>query len=439
VRIQVDPLFFVKEVLGGEPWQKEADILLSVRDNKYTAVRSGHGVGKTYSAARAALWFLVAFKGSIVITTAPTWRQVRMLLWGEIRGAVRNARCPEMFRGSVLLDTRLTVDDGWYALGLSTDEPDNFQGFHAENLLVIIDEASGVGRSIYEACESLMTSANCKMLAIGNPLSPSGWFFDAFQNPGWQHIHISSYDCPNVTQGGMPYPKLVIPEWIKRRELDWGRESPLFQSRVLGEFPQEGEDTLIPLSWLEWDGPGSEGEPALGVDVARFGSDETVILKRSGMVVKEVIAARGIATTETAGRVKVAGEGIKPENIKIDVIGVGGGVVDNLHEQGLMVNGVNFAETAQDAVKFKNVRAECYWAVRDAVRPDAENRLYIPDKFRKLKAQLSALKYKIDSRGRIQIEPKEEFKKRMGYSPDQADALAISLKPGAPILSAVWI
>jgi len=168
-----------------------------VRDNKYTAVRSGHGVGKTYTAARAGLWFLFAFFESIILTTAPTWRQVKMLLWKEVHKACTGAKIK---MGGKLLDTELRApaQAGWYMMGLSTDEPDKFQGFHAENLLVIIDEASGVDRRIYEASQSVMTSANCRMLAIGNPLEPSGWFFEAFQSSQWNKIHISSYDCPNV-------------------------------------------------------------------------------------------------------------------------------------------------------------------------------------------------------------------------------------------------
>jgi len=486
------PLFFLKEILKGNPWSKEEEILKSVKKNKYTAVRSGHGVGKTYSAAMAALWFLLCHPHSIVITTAPTWRQVKKLLWGEIRKAFRRFDAHYALRKQpALLETELRLDDDWYALGVSTDEPERFQGFHAKYLLIVIDEAPGVDRDIYESCISLMTGRNSKMLAIGNPLSPSGWFFEAFQSELWNKIHISCFDCPNVRQESgirkqesrnrekspnpnryilnpeLPYPKLVTLAWIEDRKREWGEDSPIYQSRVLGEFPQEGEDTLIPLSWLEQGerirsqgAENREDEPlnpiVMGVDVARFGSDETVFLIRDTRHVMEVASFRRKSTMETCGRViHLAGKfSILPENIKIDDAGVGGGVVDRLREQGWNVGAVNFGSAAGDSEHFLNLRAELFWRVREVLNPEntepqaparaAPDKtkqappFFIGGKFRKLQGQLSALKYYFSSDGRIKIEPKEAYRKRMGESPDHADALAISFampeeKPGLRI------
>jgi len=427
-RIRNDPVYFARAILGDEPWEKQKEILLSVRDNKYTAVRSGHGVGKTYIAARTGLWFLFSFYESIVLTTAPTWRQVKMLLWKEVHRACAGAKI-EM--GGKLLDTELhaPAHAGWYMMGLSTDEPHKFQGFHAEHLLVIIDEASGVDRKIYDACQSVMTSANCKMLAIGNPLEPSGWFFEAFQSPAWHKIHISSYDCPNITEGKIIYPKLVTREWIDERIEEWGKDTPMFASRVLGEFPQAGTNALVPLSWMEYETDRCQlVPPVMGVDVARFGDDETVLCIRRGNIILDMQAYRKIDTMETCGKVISAMRrfGIKAQDVKVDDTGVGGGVTDRLREQGHHVKAVNFGEKAQDSKAYHNLRAEIFWALRKALSPESDNRLSIPKIAGKVKAQLSALKYKHDSQGRIQIEAKDDYKKRVGRSPDWADALAIS-------------
>ena len=281
-RCRRDPLFFSRHVLGGEqPWAGQARILAALRDRKRVAVRSGHGVGKTWTAARAAIWFLYSHPHSIVLTTAPTHRQVRSILWAEIRRQVRGARIP---LGGRMTETRLVLDDDWFALGLSTDEPERFQGFHAEHLLLIFDEAPGVPEDIYEAARGLLTSRHARVLLIGNPVSPRGPFYDAFRNPLWHTFHIPCTACPNVTAGRVIYPKLVTAEWVESQRQEWGAESPTFRSRVLGEFPEEADTQLIPLAWLHaaqeraLNCPAPGSNLVIGVDVARYGADRTVIL-----------------------------------------------------------------------------------------------------------------------------------------------------------------
>jgi len=140
-RCQQDPLFFSRYVLGGEqPWDKQKEIMLSVRDNPRTAVPSGFGVGKTWAAVRVALWFLYSLPHSLVITTAPTWRQVETILWAETRRQHQKSLRP---LGGIVLQTQIKIADDWFALGLSTDEPERFQGFHSAYLLLIFDEATG--------------------------------------------------------------------------------------------------------------------------------------------------------------------------------------------------------------------------------------------------------------------------------------------------------
>jgi hypothetical protein len=221
-----DPVFFVENVVGmTEMWQKQRDILYSVRDNPRTAVRSCNGMGKTFVAANAATWFLATHPQSIVITTAPTARQVRELLWQEIRHIHANAKYP---LGGDTTTVSWTMGAKWFALGLSTDDPNRFQGFHAEHILGVLDEACGIDAPIWEGMDAILTSHGARLLAIGNPTEPSGRFFDAFGSSLYNKIHVSAYDTPNFQGNGIVYPALITPQWASERKQEWGEESPAY-------------------------------------------------------------------------------------------------------------------------------------------------------------------------------------------------------------------
>jgi len=435
-RCRREPLFFSRYVLGGEqPWSRQAEILHALRDHPRVAVRSGHGVGKSWTAARAAIWFLYTHPHSIVLTTAPTHRQVRSILWAEIRRQVRTARLP---LGGRLTETRLVLDDDWFALGLSTDEPERFQGYHAEHLLLIMDEAPGVPEMIYDAARGLLTSRHARVLLIGNPTTSSGPFYEAFRNPEWRHIRVPCTDCPNVRSGELLYPKLVTRGWVETQRREWGEDSPSFRARVMGEFPAESESRLIPLAWLQAAQERAERLPAqtrrlrLGVDVARYGTDRTVLLVADDLGVREVREATGLSTMEVAGRVLALARarGIPAERVAVDDTGVGGGVVDRLREQGFAVRAFRGAARAASR-HFANLRAEAYWHVRQRLAPDAREPLAIPSRERSLCHELAAIEYGFNSRGQIEIEAKDAIRARLGRSPDAADALAICLATAA--------
>jgi len=426
-RAKRDPVFFVRKVLGGDPWEKQEEILNAVRDHRRVAVRACHGVGKTRVAAWVALWFLYCHKNSKVITTAPTWPQVENLLWREIAAAHASSKYP---LGGKVLQTRIELGKQWFALGLSTDKPERFQGFHAEHILLIVDEASGVDQRIFEAAEGFLTSPGARLLLIGNPTQLSGEFYNAFRSSLYHKIHISAFDSPNLKVGKIVRPYLVTPEWAEEKRLKWGEDNPLWYSRVLGEFPEQGDDTLIPLAWIEtaqqrWQTI-PPGEPIeLGVDVARYGTDTTVIISRQGSRAEVITQLRGQDTMEVTGAVINALRETEAKVAKVDVVGLGAGVADRLKEQRYPVREMNAGEAAQDKERFVNKRAEWYWALRErfqvgdiAIPPDDE-----------LASQLASLKYKFDSRGRVQIESKEEMRKRGLPSPDKADALMLAFAP----------
>ena len=244
------PVAFARYVLRVRLWHKQAEILDALPHHHRIAVKSGNGLGKGFTAAIAVLWFLHTHNPAIVLTTAPTFRQVRHILWRQIHTLHR--RNPQTLGGQ-LLHTRWELAQDRYALGLSADHPDQFQGFHSPNLLLIVDEAEGVPDPIYDAITAITTTAHAQLLLLGNPTTNSGAFRRAFhqERHTYKTITISALDSPNLTANHPIIPGLVTPQWVQERQQIWGINNPLYQSRVLGQFPDQTPDTLIPLSLLE--------------------------------------------------------------------------------------------------------------------------------------------------------------------------------------------
>ncbi len=219
--------------------------------------------------------------------------------------------------------------------------------------------------------------------------------------------------------------------WVEDSKRGWGEHSPVYRSRVLGEFPATDADALIDWEWIKraqelWaEAPARLGyglDNRIGADIARFGSDTTVILIRAGGFVKVAETLRGAALTETAGKLHRLVEHMGAP-VMVDDTGVGGGVTDMLYEQGLPVFPVIAAASADDPAHFANVRAEAYWRVRQWLEAGG---LALPPEDNELAQQLARLRYKLDSKGRIQIESKEAMRARGEPSPDRADALMLT-------------
>lgn len=430
--IRRDPVGFAREVLGFEAWSKQRAILESVRDHRRTAVRSCHASGKTAAAGRAVVpWFLAAFPRSKVITTAPTWAQIRHQLWREVAAGYVAA---EGFIDGELFDTRLELGPDWFAIGLSTDRPERFSGHHADYLLLVVDEASGVSEDIFEAGESFLTSANARVLLLGNPTVNSGTFHRAFHADRdlYNTIAISAFDTPAFTGERVPdevLRRLVSREWVATAARRWGESSPLYQVRVLGEFPSSADDTVCSLAEVEA-AQAREVQASAPVvvacDVARFGSDETVIAVRRGGQVRVAKVYRGRDTMETAGVVlrearKAASLSAIQPVIVIDDAGLGGGVTDRLRETSeYRVIAFNGAQTALEPREYPNKRSEAWFRFADRL-----SGLDL-DKDELLLADLVAPRYSIDSDGRRVVEKKADTKKRLGRSPDRADAVLMT-------------
>ncbi len=422
---------FASDTLGVRLWSKQEEVLRAVERERRVAVKSGNGLGKDFTAAVAVLWYVHAHDPAIALSTAPTFRQVRHVLWRQIHRLYRNASDT---LGGTMLDTRWEVAEDRYAMGLSASEADQFQGFHCENMLVVVDEAEGVAEPIYEAVEAVMTSARPTLLLIGNPTTTSGGFHRAFHRERgiYETITMSALESPNVAAGDIVIPGLTTPAWVEERRAMWGENSEMFKARVMGEFPDRGEDNLIAISDIDdatyplGEVPAATGgyEPViLGVDVARFGVDRSVIMARRGDVVVDVRVFHGIDTEDLAGRVRNTALALDASGVNVDEVGMGAGVVDKLRNEGAPVQGINGSNSPiREAVVCANLRAEGYWTLARRFR---EHSIRIP-RDAELIAELASLRYRYNSRGKVLMESKEDMKRRGLPSPDKADALMLA-------------
>jgi phage terminase large subunit len=459
------PIEWLKAVFGVIFWTLQQEIIKSVRDNPRTTVRSCHGIGKSHLAGNLILWFLYTHPYSIVLSTAPTYRQVEKLIWKEVRSSLRKGKIRlggDLARKSPELQI---VQDEWVALGLSTNQPDRFQGFHARYILVIVDEAAGVPESILEAIEGVLTSGHCRLLYLGNPTGIGGSFYRSHRDPkaGFKKFHVSAFDTPNFTTYNIteedissnaweskipktaegdfdwPFPYLITPKWAAERYQAWGPNHPAYQARVLGNFPEMGEYNVCPLSWIEkaqalWNDAKAEGSVIIGVDVARGGSDDSAIAVRQGSKILSIEAWHGLDGPELAA---LAVERYKLHNAKsihVDSIGVGASVIDSLKKDypGISYRAINVSVASivkdEDGNKrFANLKAEMCWYVREAMDPKNPDPLAIPPD-EDLLGDLAAPRYSF-RKGYIQIEDKEETKARLGRSPDRGEAVLMTFAP----------
>src|SRR6266851_543723 len=262
-----DPVLFANQFLGASLWDREAEILRSIKDHRRTAVKACHGVGKTFTLAVATLWWLARYPEGIVLTTSPTQRQVRTQLWSEIHRAVERARVPYPKLKATEIKFR---DDNNFAIGFSTNHSENFQGYHGKYILIIADEAPGIESGIWDAIAGTMAAGKVHIVMAGNPTVSSGAFFDAFTKERglWNCFTIDPFDSPNLqglsleqllrldpAEGGPldrnPFSHLVTKRWTYEQYLAWwhGNESssPNWLARVLARFPDQAQNALIKL------------------------------------------------------------------------------------------------------------------------------------------------------------------------------------------------
>jgi hypothetical protein len=465
-----NPVRWGRDKLNAFYWSKQREIMNTVIRHPRTSVRSAHDTGKSFIAGNlAAHWLDVHPVGSaFVVTTAPTAPQVEAILWREIGRCHTKGQLPGRITSGTIPKWKIPTSP--YLGKASPDEivaygrkpadlkdeataSQAFQGIHARYLLVIMDEACGIPDWLWNAVETIATNRFARVLAIGNPDVPQTKFEETFAPAsGWANIKISAFDTPAWTGETVPdglLDDLVSPDWVTRREIDWGIASPLYQSKVLADFPEVTEETLIHPKYirhaqlLDLTSESLSAPGRFGLDVARsiVGNETACYRNRAGHV-RMQFAMHTNDTMRTVGRcTRVLNSTFGQAPMHVDTIGVGGGVHDRLKEQGFptvafVANEAPSTPTARR--RFVNKRAEQYWNLRTMfergqidLAPQGEDD--------KLVAQLTSIKYFIRSDGRIIVESKEEMAERGLPSPDRADAFMMACAQPLPKAGDFWL
>jgi phage terminase large subunit len=422
------PLLFVTDVLGAtpEPWQAAA--LEAVGKHDRVSIRSGHGVGKTTLQAWLILWFLCTRQNCKVPVAANSEDQLRDTIWPEI--AKWHRQLPEALKAMIEVQAERVVVvqdlEGAFAVRrtASKDNPEALQGFHAEHLLFLLDEASGIPDVVFEVGMGALSTPGAKVVMAGNPTRASGVFYDTHHSLRslWHTMHVSCLDVPRA-QGHI--------EDIRAK---YGQGSNAWRVRVLGEFPTADDETVIPLelvlSAVERRVSTLSYYPVWGVDVARYGDDRTALAKRQANKLLEPI--RWWHSTDlmaTVGRIKTEYEethyDMRPWAILIDVVGLGAGVFDRCKELGLPVN-INVGEAASTRENCMRLRDELWLKGREWFQ-DKMSSMPQDDA---LIAELTAPTYTFSSTGKMVVESKADMKKRGMRSPDLADAFLLTFACG---------
>lgn len=421
---------------GVHLWSKQREVLTALTEHNNVAVKSCHSAGKSFISAQAVCWWLDSHDPgeAFVVTSAPTGDQVKAILWREVHKTVKRTGLP----GKLNL-SEWYVDGELVALGRKPNEyePTAFQGIHARYILVVLDEACGIPEQLWEAASTLASNVHGRILAIGNPDDPTSHFATVCKSEFWHVITISAFDTPNFT--GEPVPEdlaevITSRRWVEQKRSEWTEQSPLWHSKVLGLFPEDAEDGVVPVSWAtqcRYLSLAPTGERELGLDVSAGGTDSTYVWLRDGPVAVRKWRKSGekdpLALAQWVLQIILD---VEPDAVKVDSIGVGwgvGGILDGWWYEGkhdCSVVPVNVSTQADDHEHFLNTRAELWWQARErsrlkewdlrALDDDDVNELTVP-------------KYHTrNPRSRIQVEGKDDIRKRLKRSPDSADALLLA-------------
>lgn len=447
------PLKFVREQILRDdevvdPPQEKILLALGRREREIT-VASCHGIGKTAVAAWGIIHHNVCRYPQLTAATAPSKAQLEDALLKEIN--IWFGRLPQAIRDLYDVTSRrieLAINDVtreqsfFTAATARAESPEALQGKHSANVLLVVDEASGVHENVYEAAIGSMSGENATTLMLSNPTRTSGTFFNSHQ-PGSDAfiVQVGHMDSPRVSDA-----------YVEKVARKYGRNSNAFRVRALGLFPKSDDDTVVPHEYVasarERDIHSDDTRPQVwGLDVARFGDDNNCLIRRSDReLFDDVEVWGGLDLMRTTGKVKAkwdrTAEQRRPRFIYVDEIGLGSGVVDRLREMGLPVRGVNVAEAATVSEDYRNARAELWWKCREwlerktcklpPVNPDVDPR---EDPVERLCAELTMPKYKHTSSGKLEVEPKSDTKKRLKRSPDCADALVLTFSDDLHLLN----
>lgn len=445
-----DPVLFAKTCIefpaGSELTDYQADVLSHLVSHRRVAQRGPHGLGKSAAAAILVHWYALSRDAAgidwKVITTAGAWQQLIRYLWPEIRLWAHRLRWDVIGREpynhrTEMLTVNLNLKHG-SAFAVASSDPALIEGAHAREILYIFDESKSINADTFDAAEGAFSVGEGYALASSTPGDPAGRFYDIHQRKrgyeDWWTRHVSKDEV--IAAGRMN------PDWAAQKAIQWGVDSAIYANRVEGEFHSSDTDAVIPLSWVEaavqrwyeWYDSKQPSGPLtdLGVDVAREGSDQTVLAFRHGDLISELQYTSREDTMKTTGRAMAAlgNSGARPV---VDVIGVGGGVVDRLREQGIVVDAFTAGASTDlrdrsGEVAFFNCRSAAWWNLRELLDPAFGSQIALPDDDL-LTGDLVSPKYEYTSKGSIRVEGKDDIRKRIGRSTDAADAVVQAFFP----------
>ena len=482
-----DPVGFNEKILGRGPyWSRQVEICESVRDNHATIVATGNSVGKSYLAAGSILWWLFTRPNSLVVMTAPSQTLLGTVLCKEIRAAVHSSRTKGIPLPCFVTDSPkaspqvVEISPGWHAIGLSTRGVERLSGQHNPNLYVVVDEASGILASAWEAIASLNA---LKLLVLGNPLSGFNEFERLFklglvQNlcesiPG--HMRTRSFRIPSTESPDLHLDRarrgLADAGFIRQAEERWQRGSVLWLTHIDAKFPEQAAYGLAEQSWIDRSFAAplpseTQGKLILSVDIGcGVGADRSVLLVRDELAIREIYASKfdGLASSAALVGQFVRKYGIPDDQVIYDAMGVGRDFPLHLRNYGIR-NPIAYAGSASgfagNGLSFKNLRASSAWRLRRILDPDrprkaipvdrskfapwqlatieAENRrptsvfampaCVLGQHANSLHEELCNLRYVPGLR--IGLESKDAIRERLGRSPDLADALIMSFAIG---------
>ncbi|GIK36556.1 MAG: hypothetical protein BroJett011_03890 [Chloroflexota bacterium] len=462
-RYQLDPEGYARDILGVTWWGKQLEVVQALMTPPYRVlVKASHKVGKTHLGGGLVNWWYDVHDPGITLTTAPTERQVKDLLWKEVR-AQRRGRGG--FPGPKM--PRLESSEVHFAHGFTARDGDSFQGNHSRHSFFVFDEAVGVDSVFWETAESMFSGEGHAWLAIFNPTDTSSQAYTEEMSGGWHVIPISVLDHPNIAAElrgePPPFPSAIrlarVEELLKKwcrpiegphkvSDIEWPpgsgqylRPGPIAEARLLGRWPSQATHNV----WSDAAWQGAElllleepkTEPCeIGCDVARFGDDFTEIHVRRGPVSLHHEAANGWSTSETAGRLKQLADqwgrhcGTEGRKIavKVDDDGVGGGVVDQKGDYAFIP--ISAGSTAVEPERYPNRRSELWFATAERAEEGRLSLVRLPAEVRReLRRQAMAPTWKLDSQGRRVVEDKAETKKRIKRSPDGMDGLNLAYAP----------
>lgn len=442
-----DPPAFAEDMLGMDPDEWQYAVMMDVAQYPLTSVRSGQGVGKTGLEAALVIWFLCCRPNPKVVCTAPTKQQLHDVLWAEVAKWLETSMVKNLLKWTKTKVYMIGHEERWFATARTANKPENMQGFHEDHMLFIVDEASGIPDPIMEAIQGTLSGEDNKLLLCGNPTRTSGYFYDSHTRHR-KLFRTHKVDSRNSKRTSKENIQMLIDKY--------GADSDVVRVRVYGDFPKAEADAFIALELAEL-AANATVQPTgdtlhLGVDVARFGDDETVIAPRIGMKVFKLRCFNKQDTMATAGMVIATARemiGLFPllrrVEIKVDDSGVGGGVTDRLKEvirEERLTNWEVFpinngsSPSKNGKEHYENLGTETWADLRDVLQEAFSKHIQgkpveveLPNDDR-LITQLTQRKYRMTSKGKLALERKEEMKRRGIDSPDRADAVVLAFTPG---------